>query len=44
MKTVSLDCPANLPNDLGAIDTPAFVYDERVINRLLDHTGPLRGG
>ena len=44
MKTVSLDCPANLPDDLGAIDTPAFVYDERVINRLLDYTGPLRGG
>ena len=24
------------------IDTPAFVYDERAIHRLLDHTAPLR--
>ena len=42
MKTVSLDCPSSFPDGLDEIRTPAFVYDERVIHRLLDHTAPLR--
>ena len=42
MKTASLDCPDSFPDGLDAIRTPAFVYDERVINRLLDYTVPLR--
>ena len=42
METVSLDCPDSFPVGLDAIDTPAFVYDERVIHRLLNYTEPLR--
>ena len=44
MKTVSLDCPDSFPDGLDAIHTPAFVYDEQVIHRLLDYTVPLRVG
>ena len=42
MKTASLDRPDSFPDGLDAIRTPAFVYDERVINHLLDYTVPLR--
>ena len=42
MKAVSLDCPGSFPDGLDSIATPAFVYDERVIHRLLDYTAPLR--
>ena len=38
----NLDCPDSFPDGLAAIATPAFVYDERVIQRLLDYTEPLR--
>ena len=42
MMTASLDCPSSFPDGFGDIRTPAFVYDERVIHRLLDYAGPLR--
>ena len=42
MKTASLDCPASFPDGLETICTPAFVYDERAIHRLIDHAEPLR--
>ncbi len=42
MKSVSLDCPGSFPQGLNLIDTPAFVYDERAIHRLLDYASPLR--
>ena len=42
MKTASLDCPASFPDGFDAICTPAFVYDERAIHRLLDYAAPLR--
>ncbi len=42
MRTVCLDNPACYPDGLEAICTPAFVYDERAIHRLLDYTTPLR--
>ena len=28
---------------IESVDTPAFVYDERAIHRLLDYAEPLRG-
>ncbi len=40
--TPNLDCPDSFPYGLDSIATPAFVYDERAIHRLLDHTAPLR--
>ena len=42
MKAVSLDCPGSFPSGLGDISTPAFVYDEGAIHRLLDYVAPLR--
>ena len=42
MKTANLDCPASFPDGFDAICTPAFVYDERAIHRLLDFAAPLR--
>ena len=42
MKTASLDCPASFPDGFDAICTPAFVYDERTIHRLLEYAAPLR--
>ena len=42
MKTASLDCPSSSPDGFDTICTPAFVYDERAIHRLIDHAGPLR--
>lgn len=42
MRTASLDNPSCFPAALGAICTPAFVYDERAIHRLLDYPAPLR--
>ena len=42
MMTASLDCPDSFPDGLDAISTPAFVYDERTIHRLLGYTAPLR--
>ena len=42
MKTTSLDCPDSFPGGLESIATPAFVYDERVVHRLLDYAAPLR--
>ena len=44
MKTASLDCSDSFPDGLHYILTPAFVYDERAIHRLLDYTAPLRAG
>ena len=42
MKPPSLDNPACQPAGLDAICTPAFVYDESAIHRLLDYVAPLR--
>ena len=42
MKTASLDCSASFPDGFDAICTPAFVYDERAIHRLLEYAAPLR--
>ena len=42
MSPVSLDCADSLPAGLDAICTPAFVYDERAIHRLIDYAEPLR--
>ena len=42
MRTVSLDCPDQYPNGFDTISSPAFVYDERTIHRLMDYTTPLR--
>ena len=42
MMTASLDRSASLPDGLDAICTPAFVYDERAIHRLIDYAEPLR--
>ena len=42
MGTPNLDNPFCFPGGLDAISTPAFVYDERAIHRLLDYTVPLR--
>ena len=42
MKAATLDCPDSFPDGLDAIATPAFVYDERAIHRLLDCAGPVR--
>ena len=44
MKPRSLDNPDCFPEGLDTICTPAFVYDEGVIHRLLDYTAPLRNG
>ena len=38
----SLDYPGSFPDEFDAIATPAFVYDERVIHRLIDYAAPLR--
>ena len=42
MRTASLNCPESYPAGLDAICTPAFVYDERAMHRLLDYVAPLR--
>ncbi len=42
MKTSGLDRAGSLADGWEAIRTPAFVYDERVMRRLLDHVQPLR--
>ena len=42
MNTPNLDCPDSFPDGFGALATPAFVYDERAIHRLLDYAEPLR--
>ena len=42
MRIVNLDCPGSYPDGFDTLCTPAFVYDERVIHRLLDYTTPLR--
>ena len=42
METPTLGCPGSPPNGLDAPSTPAFVYDERAIHRLLDYAAPLR--
>ena len=42
MATPNLDNPSCFPDGLDAISTPAFVYDERAMHRLLDYTAPLR--
>ena len=42
MGTPNLDNPSSFPAALGEIGTPAFVYDERAIHRLLDYAAPLR--
>ena len=44
MRAPKLDNPSCFPDGLDAISTPAFVYDERAIHRLLDYTEPLRAG
>ena len=44
MEVVSLDCPGSFPAGFDGVATPAFVYDERVIHRLLDYVAPLREG
>ena len=38
----NLDNPSCFPDGLEAISTPAFVYDERAMHRLLDYVRPLR--
>ena len=40
--TPNLDCYDAFPDGLDAMSTPAFVYDERAIHRLLDYAEPLR--
>ncbi len=40
--TTNLDCPDSFPDGLDAIATPAFVYDEGALHRLLDYVAPLR--
>ena len=42
METMNLDCPDAFPDGLNTMSTPAFVYDERAIHRLLDYAEPLR--
>lgn len=42
MNIPNLDCPDSFPDGLDALATPAFVYDERIIHRLLDYAEPLR--
>lgn len=42
MGTASLDNPSCFPAGFDSIRTPAFVYDERAIQRLLDYTESLR--
>ena len=42
MGTPNLDDRSCFPAGLDAIGTPAFVYDERAMHRLLDYTAPLR--
>ena len=42
MGAPNLDNPTSFPNGLDSINTPAFVYDERAIHRLLDYTEPMR--
>ena len=42
MNTPNLDCPDSFPDGLDALATPAFVYDERGIHRLLDYAEPVR--
>ena len=44
METARLDCASSFPEGLEAISTPAFVYDERAMHRLLDRVQPLREG
>ena len=44
MKATTLDCPDSFPDALYTMSTPAFVYDERAIHRLLDDAEPLRNG
>ena len=40
--TRNLDCLDSFPDGLDAIATPAFVYDEGALHRLLDYTALLR--
>ena len=42
MGAPNLDDRSCFPAGLDAICTPAFVYDERAMHRLLDYTAPLR--
>ena len=42
MRATNLDNPSCFPDSLAEICTPAFVYDEMAIHRLLDYTVPLR--
>ncbi len=42
MNTPNLDCPDSFPDGLDALATPAFVYDELAIHRLLNYTEPVR--
>ena len=42
MSAASLDNPEAFPDGFDAIDTPAFVYDERAMDRLIDRAGLLR--
>ena len=42
MNAPTLDSPNSFPAGLEAISTPAFVYDERAVHRLLDYAAPLR--
>ena len=42
MGTLSLDYRDQYPDGFDAICTPAFVYDERTIHRLLDYTKAVR--
>lgn len=40
----SLECAEAFPDGLDGLATPAFVYDERRIHRILDHADTLRHG
>ena len=44
MMPSSLDCSSSYPLGFEDIRTPAFVYDERVIHRLIECAAPLRSG
>lgn len=44
MATPNLDSASCFPDGLDSIRTPAFVYDESALHRLLDHVQPLRDG
>ena len=42
METANLDSAGSFPEGFDRMATPAFVYDERAIHRLLDYAAPLR--